>query len=209
MYKLAGSNVYPASSTESFPSSPLPNPSPSQYAQAHSPSRSQFPRCSPEPDLVLQPDLAVTADSQAYECDWETEDFTLDRHQPFGGKRLRIICRRIGSPQVTGRVSALTPLDYRHFDYDLPHKKPRLGARYQLDVYEGYSDGRKTVGIALFRKGFHCGRMSFTKTVGEKLVRALRAGVQLTVKVQRLEERRTKKGLKVIAGRVWLEVDLL
>ena len=159
--------------------------------------------------MVLQPDLAVTADSQAYECDWETEDFTLDRHQPFGGKRLRIICRRIGSPQVTGRVSALTPLDYRHFDYDLPHKKPRLGARYQLDVYQGYSDGRKTVGIALFRKGFHCGRMSFTKTVGEKLVRALRAGVQLTVKVQRLEQRRTKNGLKVIAGRVWLEVDLL
>jgi len=51
--------------------------------------------------------------------------------------------------------------------------------------------------------------MSFTKTVGQKLVQALRAGVQLTVKVQRLEERRTKKGLKVIAGRVWLEVDLL
>jgi hypothetical protein len=97
MYK----SIYPASSTESFPSTPLPDPSPSpsQYAQAHSGGSSRLPRCSPEPELVLQPDLAVTAHSS--ECDWETEDFTLDRHHPFGGKRLRIICRRLSRSQHT------------------------------------------------------------------------------------------------------------
>jgi hypothetical protein len=46
------------------------------------------------------------------------------------------------------------------------------------------------------------------QTQGRILVKALEAGIKMNIKVQRLAERQTVKGLKVIAGRVWLVLDI-
>jgi hypothetical protein len=56
----------------------------------------------PKLELVLNPYPDITAHSS--EADWEEEDFTLDQHHLFGRKRLHVVCRLIGFPQVMGPV---------------------------------------------------------------------------------------------------------
>lgn len=98
-------------------------------------------------------------------------------------------------------------IDHRDFSYDLPVKKPQVGLRYALDLYQLDTDGR--IGIALSRKGANSGRIWFSNLDREeKLIRAVRAGIEVEVTIQMLEQRRNVDGLKVTVGRAFLRFVL-
>lgn len=97
-------------------------------------------------------------------------------------------------------------LDDPNFDFDLPHKPPKLNQQYKLVIYE--SAGARDCGIALFRNGYNHGRVAFHKKEGNHLLRALKATIDLSVTIQKLEVRTTKKGYRVIAGKAFLDIAL-